>query len=108
YLANLEHCPSDVSSGTLRVMPFTDNPIEELSAFAKLHNKINRFFVLIRLLERHNVGMLRQMAHDPDLPPHVLDIDLRLQLALRYHLASEGVARLECEALVGDPELPPA
>ncbi|POO03432.1 hypothetical protein TorRG33x02_006370 [Trema orientale] len=89
-------------------MPFADNPIEELSAFAELHNKINRFSVLVSLLEGHNVGMLRQVAHDPDLPPHVLDIDLRLQLALRYHLASEGVARLEREALVGDSELAPA
>lgn len=89
-------------------MPLGDNPIEELAALAKLHNEINRFIILKGLLEGDNVGMLGQISHNRHLSPHILDVDLRPQLALGNGLAGEGIAGLNVKALVRNPELPAA
>lgn len=108
YLTNLNNGLSNGSGCALGVMPSRDDPIEELATLAELHDKINGLLVLVSLLEAHNIGMLRQMAHDFDLPSHILHVDLGPELALGYGLARQGLARLEIEALPGDAELAPA
>lgn len=86
-------------------MPSRHDPIEELTALAEFHDKINRIHVFVSLLEAHNIRVLRQMPHDVDLAAHVLDVNICPELALGYDLASQGLACLEVKAFVGDPKL---
>lgn len=89
-------------------MTTRDDAIEELSTFAKLHNEMNGIVVLIGVLQGDDIGMLRQVAHDLNLPPHILDVDGGPQLLLGNGLAGKLLAALLVRAEVRDAELAPA
>nr|GMD12876.1 Os05g0491800 [Ipomoea batatas] len=93
--------------GAFGVMPLRDDAVEELSAGAQLQNQMLRVLVLVGSLELHDVLLTRQVVHDLNLPPHVLNILLVHQLPLRDGLARKLFARFLVSAKVGHPELPP-
>nr|GMC96782.1 hypothetical protein PanWU01x14_046150 [Ipomoea batatas] len=97
----------DKSGSSFSVMAFGDDPIEELAALAELHQKIHSLLVFKHILVANNIGVFRQMAHDLHLPPHILHIDLRPQLALRYLLTRHDLPRFLVRAQIRHAELPP-
>jgi len=98
----------DSGGGAFGVVATRNDAIEELSTFAKLHNEMNGIVVLIGVLQRDDIGMLRQVAHDLNLPPDILDVDGGPELLLGNGLAGKFLAGLLVRAEVGDAELAPA
>ena len=94
--------------GALAVVSPGDNPVEELSPFAELHDEVDVLVVLVSRLQLHDVGVLRQRGHDGDLAPHVVDVHGSPELPLRDRLAGKGFLGLPVRAEVGDSELAPA
>lgn len=106
YLDNFKNGLGDKCSSPLSIMASGDNPIKKLPTFTKLHHKINSLSVLINLSVPHNVRVFRQMPHDLHLPPHILDIYLRPELALRYLLTRQALAIRVVKTLVRHAEFP--
>lgn len=89
----------------LRVMTPRDDPIEELPAGAQLHHEMHRLLVLVGPLQLDDVGLPREVVHDLDLPPHVLDVFLVGELPLGDGLASQLFVGGLVGAEMGDAEL---
>ena len=69
---------------------------------------MNGIVILVGVLQGHDVRMLRQVAHDLHLPPHVLDVDRRPKLLLRDRLARQLLSGPLVRTEVGYAELAPA
>nr|GMD46419.1 Os05g0467150 [Ipomoea batatas] len=63
--------------------------------------------VLIRVFQAHNVGMLRQMFHDLNLPPNILNIHSGPQLLLGNRFAGQMVAGGFINAQICNPKFAP-
>ncbi|KOM27742.1 hypothetical protein LR48_Vigan460s001300 [Vigna angularis] len=57
-----------------------NNPVEELTPLAELHNEVNDIVVLKGFAEWHDSGTLGKVAHDGNLAADILDIDSRPEL----------------------------
>ncbi|BAS75068.1 Os01g0832450, partial [Oryza sativa Japonica Group] len=106
-LDDLHDGAGDIGGGALRVVAPRDDAVEELPAFAELHDEVHGALVLARLPQRHDAGALGEVAHDGDLPAHVLHVDRRPQLPLGDGLAGEQLLGVPIHAQVRHPELPP-
>jgi len=98
----------DGCGGALGVVAARDNAVEELAALAELHDEVNRIVVLECVLERDDVGVFGQVAHDLHLSAHILDINGGSQFLLGYRFARPLLLGLLVAAEVGDAELPSA
>ncbi|URE17618.1 hypothetical protein MUK42_05045 [Musa troglodytarum] len=104
-LHDLDDRPGHGRGRPFRIVPPRHDPIEELPALTELHHQVNGAVVLPRLSQGHNAGALREVAHDGHLPPHVLDVHRRPELALRDRLARKQLPSVPVHAEVGDAEL---
>ena len=98
----------DGGGGALGVMAARDNAIEELAALAELHDEVNGAVVFEGVLERDDVGVFGQMAHDLHLPADILNINGGSQFLLGYRFARPLLLRLPVAAEIRDAELPSA
>jgi len=91
---------------SLTVVALLDDPVEELATLAELHHEVHGGRVLVRTLDANHVGVLRQVVHYLNLPPHVLVILLAQKLPLRNRLARELSPSRPVRAQERRPELP--
>ena len=73
---------NQLRSLALAEMPFGNDPIEKLPAFADLHDNVHEHGVLVGPLDPNHVGVLREVVHDLNLAPHILVILAAHELAL--------------------------
>jgi hypothetical protein len=91
--------------GALGVLALGDDPVEELTAGAELHDEVHGLLVLVRALELHDVGLAGEVVHDLHLAAHVLHVLLGGQLPLGDGLACEALPGGLVRAEAGDAEL---
>ncbi|URE46412.1 hypothetical protein MUK42_13608 [Musa troglodytarum] len=105
---DLHDGPQQRRGRPLGVMPSRDDPVEQLPASAQLHHQVHRLLVLVRPLQLHDVGLPRQVVHDLDLPPDVLDVLLVGELPLGDGLAGQLLPGGLVGAKMRHAELAPA
>ena len=105
YLANLNNTLDNPNCVAFHVMPTCNDPIEKLATFTKLHDKINGIHILISFLEGHNIRMCRQMPHNLDLSPYILNVNIGPQLAFSYGLTSKCLIGLKIDTFVRNAKL---
>lgn len=96
---------AQVGGGTLGVMAFGDDPIEELAAGAELHDEIDGVTVLVSSFQLHDVTVAGEVVHDLHLPPDVIDVVAVNEFARGDGFARELFLRHFVGDQVGDPEL---
>ncbi|URE05290.1 hypothetical protein MUK42_07639 [Musa troglodytarum] len=102
---DLHDRPQQRRGRPLRVVAPGDDAIEQLPSRAQLHDEVHRLLVLESPLQLHDVGLPRQVVHDLDLPPDVLDVLLVGELPLRDGLAGVLLPGGLVGAKMGDAEL---
>nr|AFK48849.1 unknown [Lotus japonicus] len=73
-LHNPHNSLNQFGSLSLTIMPLLNNPIKKLTTSTKLHDQMHKHRILIGPLNLNHIRMLRQMAHDLNLPPHIIII----------------------------------
>lgn len=104
-LNNLNNRLRDSSGSTFSIVPSSNDAIEELAALAELHNKMNSMLILTSLPKRHDARAPRKMAHDGDLPPHILNVNGSAKLPLGNGLAGKQLPGILVHTKVGDAKL---
>lgn len=94
-----------LSSLSLTVVAFLDNPIKELSTLTELHYKVNTDRVFIGTFDLDNMRILREMVHYLNLPANILVVIGAEKLAFWDGLAGIGVAGGLVSAEKGGSEL---
>ncbi|KAG5376967.1 hypothetical protein IGI04_041563 [Brassica rapa subsp. trilocularis] len=102
---NLNNGSQQGSSSSLRVMPFSNNPIEQLSTSAKLHDQMHRVFILISSFKLHNVRLTSKVMHYLHFPSYILNVFFVHKLPFGNGLASELLTCRLLRAEVRDAEL---
>ncbi|KAG2409041.1 uncharacterized protein HKW66_Vig0038630 [Vigna angularis] len=69
-----------VSKDFIQKLAAGNNPVEELTPLAELHNEVNDIVVLTGFAEWHDSGTLGKVAHDGNLAADILDVDSRPEL----------------------------
>jgi len=105
---DLNDCPQQGRRSALSIMPLGNNTVKKFSSCAQLHNQMHRVLIFVSTLELDDIGLTRQVVHDLNLPPDVLDVLLVRQLSLGYGFARELLARHLVCTQMGDPELSPS
>jgi len=95
-----------LGSLTLAVMTLLRDPIEKLTPTTQLHHKVHRKLVLIASLYSCHVGVLRQMVHDLNLPPHIIVLLLAQKFGLWDGFAGVRLSCLLVGADVGGGQVP--
>lgn len=95
-----------LGSLTFAVMPLLSDPIEKLTPTTQLHHKVHRKLVLIDSLYPCHIGLLRQMVHDLNLPPHIITLLLAQELGLWDGFAGVTLPCLLVGAEVGGGQVP--
>ena len=96
---------AEISRSSLRVMTLCYDPIKELTTSTKLHDQVDRVAVLISPFELHNIPVTRQMVHDLNLTPYILDVITVDELPRGYGFTSELFLGLFMGYQVRNPKL---
>ena len=86
-------------------MSFSNNPIEQLSTSAKLHDQMHRMLILIRSFKLHNVRLTSQVMHYLHFPSYILNVFFVHKLPFGNGLASELLTCGLLSAEMRDAEL---
>jgi len=99
------NCLHQLGSLSFGVMPLLNDPVKKLTPSTQLHDNVHRKLVLVASLHPCDVGVIRQMVQDLNLPPHIIVIFFA-QLLLWDGFAGVSLPCLLVGADVGGAQAP--
>lgn len=100
-----DYLPAQGGSGSLRIMPLGDDPIEKLAALAQFHDEIDGVAVLEGASQLDDVPVAGEVVHDLDLATDVVHVVAVEEFAGGDGLAGQLLMGLLVGNKVGNPEL---